>query len=82
MLVKSIPSKIKPGFKAKITGVRSAVEASKGLRQRLLSMGLTPGTIFEVVRLAPLGDPVQIKVRGFLLGLRRFELEPLQLEVL
>jgi Fe2+ transport system protein FeoA len=34
-------------------------------------MGLTPGTPLEVVRFAPLGDPVEIRVRGYLLTLRR-----------
>lgn len=41
--------------------------------QRLMMMGLTPGTSFTVVRVAPLGDPIEIKVRGFNLSLRREE---------
>ncbi|MDZ4242582.1 MAG: FeoA family protein [Candidatus Omnitrophota bacterium] len=41
--------------------------------QRLEEMGLTPGETVEVVRFAPLGDPVEIKVRGYLLSLRRDE---------
>ena len=40
-------------------------------RQRLLEMGLTIGAEFEVVRFAPLGDPVDIKVRGYHLSLRK-----------
>ncbi len=78
-----LASEIKPGLRAKITGVKKAVLGkNQQLRQQLLSLGLTPGTVFEVVRLAPLGDPIQIKVRGFLLGLRYFELEPLQFDIL
>ncbi len=42
-------------------------------RRKLLSLGLTPGAELEVVRKAPLGDPIQIKVRGFSLALRRAE---------
>jgi ferrous iron transport protein A len=42
-------------------------------RNRLLSMGLTPGTRFKVERHAPLGDPVEISLRGFRLSLRRME---------
>ncbi len=42
-------------------------------RNRLLSMGLTPGTEFLVERRAPLGDPVEISLRGFRLSLRREE---------
>ena len=49
-------------------------------RQRLLSMGLTPGTEFEVTRTAPLGDPVEIRVRGFDLSLRKDEAAILEIE--
>lgn len=46
---------------------------SKNYRARLLAMGLTKETGFTITRLAPLGDPVEIKVRGFALSLRREE---------
>lgn len=49
-------------------------------RKRLLSLGLTPGTEFSVVRHAPLGDPVEIQVRGFSLSLRKQEAETLLIE--
>lgn len=42
-------------------------------RKKLLAMGITPGTPFRVVRVAPLGDPVEIQVRGYLVSLRREE---------
>jgi len=42
-------------------------------RQRLLEMGLTVGAQFEVIRFAPLGDPIDIKVRGYHLSLRKNE---------
>jgi Fe2+ transport system protein FeoA len=42
-------------------------------RQRLLEMGLTVGAQFEVVRYAPMGDPIDIKVRGYHLSLRKNE---------
>ncbi len=42
-------------------------------RQRLLEMGLTVGAGFEVVRFAPMGDPIDIKVRGYHLSLRKNE---------
>ncbi len=50
-------------------------------RQKLLAMGLTPGSEFQVTRLAPLGDPVEINVRGFDLSLRKAEAETLIVEV-
>ena len=42
-------------------------------RPRLMEMGLLVGTIVELVRFAPLGDPVEIKVRGYNLTLRKHE---------
>lgn len=48
-------------------------KSAAAYRDRLLSMGLTKGTAFTVVRLAPLGDPVEIEVRGFNLSLRKDE---------
>jgi ferrous iron transport protein A len=44
-------------------------------RGRLLEMGLLVGTPVELVRFAPLGDPVEIKVRGYHLTLRKNEAE-------
>jgi len=49
-------------------------------RKKLMSMGLIPGTCFQVERRAPLGDPVEINVRGFRLSLRRQEAAGLQVE--
>jgi ferrous iron transport protein A len=48
--------------------------------QRLMDMGLVRGTTIEVVRLAPLGDPIEIRVRGFMLTLRRTEAEHVTVE--
>lgn len=46
---------------------------NKMLTDKLLSMGLTKGTEIEIVRKAPLGDPLDIKIRGFNLSLRKAE---------
>lgn len=42
-------------------------------RSRLLEMGLLVGTSVELVRFAPMGDPVEIRIRGYNLSLRRHE---------
>lgn len=42
-------------------------------RRRLLMLGATPGTAFKVVRVAPLGDPVEILVRGSNISVRKDE---------
>jgi ferrous iron transport protein A len=62
------------GERAAVTGFR---EGARHYRQKLLAMGLTPGTELSVVRVAPLGDPVEIKVRGFSLSLRKDEADAL-----
>jgi ferrous iron transport protein A len=49
-------------------------------RNRLLSMGLTPGTVFLVERPAPLGDPMEIRLRGFRMSLRRDEAASMQVK--
>lgn len=50
------------------------------VRKKLLTMGLTPNTTLEVVRVAPLGDPIEIRVRGYMLSLRKEEFEQLNLK--
>lgn len=51
-------------------------------RQRILEMGLTVGTEFEVVRFAPLGDPMDLRVRGYHLSLRKREANGIQVTLL
>lgn len=65
------------GQAGKVLGIRKGEAA---YRQKLLAMGLTPGTQFSVTRLAPLGDPVEIRVRGFALSLRKDEADALRVE--
>jgi len=55
--------------------VRGFKDVDRSLRKKLLSMGVTPKITIEVVRVAPLGDPIEIKVRGFSLTLRKNEAE-------
>jgi ferrous iron transport protein A len=50
-------------------------------RPRLMEMGLLVGTPVELVRFAPLGDPVEIKVRGYNLTLRKHEAEQILVKV-
>jgi len=60
---------LKPGTSAVI----KSVNGEKALKHRIIEMGLTIGTKITVVRIAPLGDPIEIKIRGFLLSLRQSE---------
>jgi ferrous iron transport protein A len=63
------------GEEAEILGFASA---SKQYRGKLLSMGLTKGTTIKLVKVAPLGDPIELTVRGFNLSLRKDEADILQ----
>ncbi len=50
------------------------------LKERLMTMGLTPGTKVKVLRSAPLGDPIAIGVRSYNLALRRADAEMVTVE--
>lgn len=69
-------SELKPGDK----GVITAVTAQGEVAQRLVDMGMVKGTPFKVLRKAPLGDPLEIQMRGFLLALRKKEAECVSVE--
>lgn len=57
------------GVQARVVAVDSASPAAR----RLIEMGVVPGAPVSVVKAAPLGDPIQIRVRGYHLALRREE---------
>jgi ferrous iron transport protein A len=57
------------------TATVAEIKVSPASRARLMEMGLLNGTSVELVRFAPLGDPVEIKVRGYNLTLRKHEAE-------
>jgi Fe2+ transport system protein FeoA len=54
-------------------GYIQTITGADGLSHRLAELGFTSGQVVGVIRLAPLGDPMQIKIRGFSLALRRQE---------
>ncbi|MEW6303313.1 MAG: FeoA family protein [Verrucomicrobiota bacterium] len=56
-------------------GTVAEIKLSPENRSRLMEMGLLVGTPVEVVRFAPLGDPIELKVRGYHLTLRKHEAE-------
>ncbi len=57
---------LKAGEKCKVISVGGAGE----LRIRLLDMGIIPGTTVQIMKYAPMGDPVEIRLRGYELTLR------------
>lgn len=69
-------AELKPGDRARVTEVGGERDAAR----RLMDLGLIRGTPIEVVRAAPLGDPIEVKLRGFMLTLRRAEAEHITVE--
>lgn len=65
-----------PGQQGRIAGVLG----NSSIRHRLLEMGLTRGAVVELVRVAPLGDPVELQVRGYRLSVRKSEAEAVLVE--
>lgn len=56
-------------------GVVVNVHGTGAVKRRLMDMGLTKGTLIKIIKLAPLGDPIEIRIRGYELTLRKSEAE-------
>jgi ferrous iron transport protein A len=69
-------SELCAGDRGRVTAVSGDADASR----RLMDMGLIRGTTVEVIRRAPLGDPIEVRLRGFMLTLRRSEAEHITVE--
>ena len=61
-------------------GIIKTVGGEDSLRHHLLDMGLTPGTNILVRKIAPLGDPMELNLRGYELTLRKDDAEKIELE--
>ena len=64
------------GQKVKIT----AVNGEGALRRRLLDMGLTPGTEVMIKKVAPMGDPIELFLRGYSLTIRLDDAKNIEVE--
>ena len=67
---------MKPGQKGKVLKVKTKGETNR----RIVEMGVTTGSLVEVERIAPLGDPIEIKVKGYHLSLRKDEAASIEVE--
>ena len=64
-------------------GARASVarlRCERYVARRLMEMGLLPGTTVEIQRIAPLGDPIELRLRGFSMSIRRSEAERIEIE--
>ena len=59
---------LQPGQSGRITAIGGRIPTVK---RRLVDMGLTPGTVVKVTKIAPLGDPLEVSLRGYEMSLRR-----------
>lgn len=62
------------------SGVITAVNGEGALRRRLLDMGLTPRTKVMVRKVAPMGDPIEIHLRGYELTIRVDDAKDIEIE--
>ena len=71
-------SEMNVGETGRVVGFEGNVRA---LRAKLLALGLTPGTECHLYRVAPLGDPLELRVRGFALSLRKSDAARVRVEI-
>ena len=69
-------AELAPGDRGRVVSVAGDADAAR----RLMDLGLIRGTTIEEVRRAPRGDPMEVKLRGFMLTLRRTEAEHITVE--
>ncbi|MEA3396612.1 MAG: FeoA family protein, partial [Chloroflexota bacterium] len=62
-------------------GVIVHVSGKGSTKRRMMDMGLVPGSEVQVVRVAPLGDPIEFTVKGYSLSLRKSEANNVQVEI-
>ena len=67
---------LNPGDSAKVV----KINGEGAIKRRIMDMGLTKGTGFVVRKVAPLGDPVEITVRGYELSIRKYDAEMVEVE--
>jgi Fe2+ transport system protein FeoA len=67
---------LKKGQRAKIKKVKGAI------KQRLLQMGVVPGEVIAIEKVAPLGSPIEVLIKGYHLSLRKEEANCIEVEVI
>ena len=62
------------------SGVIARVRTTGALKQRFMDMGITKGTEVKVIKIAPLGDPIEVEIRGYNLSVRKGDAENIELK--
>lgn len=60
-------------------GTVTSIGQSGQIKRRIMDMGITPGVLIKVIKRAPLGDPIEINVRGYELSLRKSEASQIEI---
>lgn len=71
-------SEMKPGDR----GTIKKINGTGNIKHRLIDMGVVPGTEVQIIKYAPLGDPIEIKVKNFNLSLRKNEAATIDVDVM
>ncbi|MCI8268518.1 MAG: ferrous iron transport protein A [Lachnospiraceae bacterium] len=66
---------LKPGQQ----GIVEGIAATGSMKRRIMDMGITPGVEIRVIKAAPLGDPIEVNVRGYELSLRKEEAQQIEM---
>lgn len=62
------------------SGIVRGISSTGALKRRLVDMGITPGVIITIRKMAPLGDPIEINLRGYELSIRKSEASIIEIE--
>ena len=68
---------LKPGQEGTVVSI-----GEKGpMKRRIMDMGVTPGILIRVIKVAPLGDPIEVNIRGYELSIRKADAEHIEVEI-
>jgi Fe2+ transport system protein FeoA len=71
-------SKLPAGVNAKVT----AINGEGAVSRRLMEMGIVPGVSVRLVKSAPFGDPIEVRILGYSLAIRKNEADSVEVELL
>ena len=67
-------------LKTGCSGIILRNNASSAMKQRFMDMGITKGVTVKVLKIAPLGDPMEIEIRGYNLSIRKEDAQNIEIE--
>ena len=77
MSTNSTLSNLPVGSEARVV----SVNATNGVARRIMEMGVIPGVTVSVIKAAPFGDPIEVRVRGYSLAMRKTEADAIEVSL-